>query len=135
MTDRGSAIGAEPAVLSWRFADDAANDGQDRDRGVDRIVARAFADRARSQVVGLNRAHQYAEARELLRAVARRIRGYAGRDAELRALVDELEREAEQWAVVREERDRKVLHAQASYSLRMRDMSGAATRRSGSKTT
>ena len=41
--------------LSWAYADNAANDHQERDRVVDRAVARIFAARARQEAVGRNR--------------------------------------------------------------------------------
>src|SRR5436189_301285 len=44
---RGGIASAAPARLTWGYAHDAANDGQVRDRVVDRVVARLFAARAR----------------------------------------------------------------------------------------
>ena len=41
----------EPVTLAWRYADHAANDAQPRDRDVDRVVARMFAERARQEAV------------------------------------------------------------------------------------
>ncbi|MGP1675421.1 MAG: vWA domain-containing protein, partial [Candidatus Limnocylindrales bacterium] len=78
------------ARLSWTWADDAANDGQPRDTNVDRAVARQFAARARQAAVQRNRAGDFEEARRVLDATAKRIRRYAGRDPELRALVEDL---------------------------------------------
>ncbi len=46
--------------------------------------ARIFAARARQEAVGRNRHGDYDGARHLVEATARRIRGYAGRDPELR---------------------------------------------------
>ena len=70
------------------------------------------------------------QAREALLGVARRIGKYAGSDEVLRGIVAELERDAESWAVQRIEGDRKLAYARASYSLKARDLSGSAFRRS-----
>lgn len=129
VTDRDGAFGAEPRTVTWRYADNRANDGQPRVVEVDRVVARAFADRALSDVVRLNREGRFDEARELLRGVARRIREYAGRDPVLRGIVEELEQEAERWSVTRMESERKERYASASYSMHMRMPSGDAMRR------
>jgi hypothetical protein len=117
------------ATLAWTFADGAANDRQPRDREVDRVVARTYADRALRDAVGLNRAGQWDEARALLRGVARRIRSYAGRDEILRGIAAELEREAEAWSVARLEHERKAMYAQSSYALKSRMLNGSAERR------
>lgn len=128
-TDRDGALaGLEAGRLAWRFGSNAANDAQPRDVPVDRIVARLFADRAKQEAIALNRDGRYQEARDRLLATARRIRAYAGHDPELRAIVEELERQAEYWTVVREESVRKLAYADASYVLRSRAPSGAAMR-------
>ena len=80
--------------LSWAYADPKTNDLQPRDVEVDRAVARIFAARARQEATGLNRAGNFPAAQAALLSVAKRIRSYAGRDAEMRAVVAELERDA-----------------------------------------
>ncbi len=120
---------ARSETLTWRYADNLANDGQPRDREVDRAVARAYADRALRDVVAFNRRGDLDEARHLLRAVAKRIRGYAGRDEILRGIVDELEREAERWSVMQAEGTRKMRFADSSYSMKSRMAAGAPMRR------
>ena len=77
--------GVAPVGVGWQYADDPTNDTQERDRTVDRAVARLFAARARQDAVKLNRLGDYREARLEIREVAERIAGYAGRDPELRA--------------------------------------------------
>ncbi len=129
VTDREGAFGADAATVTWRYADNPANDRQRRDREVDRVVARVFADRALSDVVALNRQGRFDEARQLLLGVARRIREYAGQDPVLRGIVAELEREAESWSRVQPEMLRKAAFAQASYAMNLREPSGAAMRR------
>ncbi len=119
---------AASATLAWTFADGAANDRQDRDREVDRVVARTYADRALRDAVDLNRKGDWDAARTALRSVARRIRSYAGDDPVLRGIVAELEREAEAWAMERMEVDRKVMYARSAYALKSRRVDGSAER-------
>ena len=122
------AAGAAPVGVGWEYADDATNDAQERDRAVDRAVARLFAARARQGAVSLNRLGDFREARHELREVAERIAGYAGRDPELRAIVNELRSEEDRFAAPMPEMARKVQHAQASYALRSRAPDGRANR-------
>ena len=84
---------AEPARLSWTYADDRANDAQPRDPAVDRAVAMVFAARARQEAVASNRGGDFAHAGRVMAATARRIRSYAGKDTELRELARVLEAE------------------------------------------
>ena len=116
-------------TLTWTFAPGDANDRQPRDREVDRVVARAYADRALRDAVDLNRRGEWDQARDLLRRVARRIRTYAGDDHVLRDIVHELERESEAWAMQRTELDRKQTFAAAAYALKSRAPMGQAERR------
>ncbi|MFM2106733.1 MAG: Family ership [Chloroflexota bacterium] len=116
------------STLRWAFADTEANDRQARDRDVDRVVARSYADRALRDAVTLNRERRWEEARQLLRAVAQRIKGYAGRDEVLIGIVAELERESEAWSRLRHEFERKERYARSSYALKSRLMSGAPLR-------
>ena len=117
------------ATLTWSFADGDANDRQPRDREVDRVVARTYADRALRDAVGLNRRGEWEQARALLRGVAKRVRSYAGKDEILRGIVAELDREAEAWAVERLEYERKVMYSQSAYRLKSRMLDGAAEKR------
>jgi Mg-chelatase subunit ChlD len=120
---------AAAQTLAWTFAEGFANNAQPRDREVDRLVARTYADRAIRHAVDGNRRGAWDEVRAELLRVARRVRGYAGDDRVLRGIVAELEREADAWSVQRLEMDRKVAFSQASYALRSRAPSGAALRR------
>ena len=128
IADRGGRL-AGSATLTWTFADGAANDHQPRDREVDRVVARTYADRALRDAVDLNRRGAWDEARATLQSVARRVRSYAGSDEVLRGIAAELEREAEAWSVQRMEYDRKRQYSQSAYALKSRAVSGAAMRR------
>ena len=125
LSDRDGVVRGE-TKLGWAYADNAANDRQERDRVVDRAVARIFAARVRQEAVGRNRAGDFAGARHLVEATARRIRGYAGRDAELRAILADLEREVDELAVPMMELSRKLMYADSSYRMRSRMASGQA---------
>jgi hypothetical protein len=128
LSDRDGAFGGAFGKLSWEHADDAANDAQPRDRAVDRVIARVFAARARQEAVRLNRMGDYRGARSVLEATARRIRSYAGDDADLWRIADELVREVEMFEQVMPERSRKVAYAQSAYALQSRAVDGAAMR-------
>ncbi len=125
LSDRDGVVRGE-AKLGWAYADDQSNDHQERDRVVDRAVARIFAARARQEAVGRNRAGDFDGARHLVEATARRIRGYAGRDAELRAILAELEGELHELAAPMMEMNRKDMYARSSYQLRSRMPDGQA---------
>ena len=126
--DRSGRLAASE-TLTWAFADGAANDAQPRNRDVDRVVARTYADRALRDVVTINRRGDWVAAREGLVAVARRIRSYAGSDEILRGIVAELERAAEAWSRDRTEYDRKRQYSSSVYSLKARHADGSAMRR------
>lgn len=136
LTDRDGVFGpggageTEAARLSWTYADHAANDAQTRDPEVDRAVARLFAARARQEAVLRNRAGDFVHARSALTSVAGRIRGYAGRDPELRELVRTLEAEQGLFAAPMAEASRKSRHFASANLLRSRDASGHAMKRS-----
>ena len=120
--------GVAPLGIGGEYADDPTNDLQERDRAVDRAVAKLFAARARQGAVSFNRRGDFIDARRELRGIAERIAGYAGRDPQLRAIVQELRDEEERWSAPMPEMARKVAHAQASYALRSRAPDGRANR-------
>jgi Ca-activated chloride channel family protein len=123
-----AAAGATPVGVGWKYADDAMNDGQARDRTVDRTVARLFAAQARQAAVKLNRVGDFLGAMLELREVAGRIADYAGSDPELRATVHELRSEQQQWSAPMPAMRLKAEHASASYALRSRAPDGKARR-------
>jgi len=125
LSDRDGVVRGE-AKLGWAYADNGANDHQERDRVVDRAVARIFAARARQEAVGLNRHGDYNGARHVVEATARRIRSYAGRDPELRAILGELEGELQVFAAPMMEMDRKHAYASSSYLMNSRMADGKA---------
>ncbi|MET0772577.1 MAG: hypothetical protein ABWZ82_05800, partial [Candidatus Limnocylindrales bacterium] len=126
--DRDGVLGSAFGKLTWEHADDTANDIQPRDRVVDRVIATVFAARARQEAVRLNRMGDYRGARAVLEATARRIRSYAGDDAELRRIADELAAETATFERVMPERSRKVAFAESAYALQSRDVAGKAFR-------
>jgi Ca-activated chloride channel homolog len=128
LADRDGALDGASARLAWAYADDAANDAQPRDREVDRVVARAFAARARQQAVELNRRGEYGAARDALEATARKIRAYAGRDPELRAIVDELMGSVGRFGQRMTLRAQKEAYAQTQYAMQSRTADGKAQR-------
>ncbi|MDX2194199.1 MAG: VWA domain-containing protein [Gemmatimonadales bacterium] len=116
--DAGGALQAEAQAATWHFAGHRANDGQPREVAVDRLVATAYAARARLEAVARNREGDLDGAMHVLRRTAERIEGYAGRDPELLELARALRRES---AWLGEEvlpmADRKQLHM-AAYAMR-----------------
>ena len=91
---------------------------------------RQFAARARQEAVRLNRAGDYASARRVLDATGRRIRAYAGRDPELRGMVEELESEGDTFAAPMAPMALKEAHFASANMARTRDSQGRSRRRS-----
>jgi Ca-activated chloride channel family protein len=120
--------GVHDARLTWTWADDGANDAQLRDADVDRAVARQFAARARQEAVATNRAGDFEGARRVLEGTAKRVRKYAGRDPELRALIVELEGEATRFAAPMPAALLKRVHFASANVARSRDVLGRANR-------
>jgi len=127
--DRDGVLVDAPRSAEWQYADHRTNDVQPRSRDVDREVARLYAAKARKEAALLNKQGRYADADAAVKGVARRIRGYAGDDPELQDLVRELEREQVQLSMPMQASELKVMHAQASYTQRSRDVQGRAVKR------
>ena len=126
--DAVATAGVRSVALSWEYADAKSNDLQPRDVDADRAVAAVFAARARQEASGLNRRGNYEAARTALTSVAKRIRGYAGRDTELRETIDELETQARRLSEPMEEKSLKQLHFAAYARARSRAPDGKALR-------
>jgi Ca-activated chloride channel homolog len=126
----GAAAGASDSqqALEWEYADAEANDDQSRDVEVDRAVARIFAARARQEATRLNRNGDFEGASRALIGVAKRIRSYARRDAEMRAVIAELQHDAEKLSTAMAPMALKEMHFQSYAASRMRMPSGAAMR-------
>ena len=116
-------------ALAWEYADSNRNDIQPRDVDVDRAVARVFAARARQEAAALNRRGDYLGAQAALAAVAKRIRGYAGRDPEMRSLVGELESRFAEVSAPMPEMARKQMFVRSYNDFKTRMPDGKATRR------
>jgi len=126
LRDRDGVLDASPRVVDWEYAEGRANDGQPRDRAVDREVARLYAARARKEAAMLNKHGDYAAAQGALHGVARRIRGYAGDDPGLGALVSDLQGEQLQLSAPMAPAALKEMHYRSSYAQRGRDVEGRA---------
>lgn len=100
VTDRHGLSVSNVDTKEWRYGSHAENDGQPRDRVVDREVARLYAARARAEATEANRRGDFRRARVVIERTVERIQRYAGDDAELgqvwRALRDDLGRFAEE---------------------------------------
>ncbi|HEY4190066.1 MAG TPA: VWA domain-containing protein [Candidatus Limnocylindrales bacterium] len=120
----------DPVTLAWTYADNPANDAQPRDRDVDRVVARLFAERAKQEAVRLNRQGQFEDAGRALDGVRRRVAAYAGSDTALRQIVEELRVEAPVFAAAMPEMARKQQFYQASLRSRDRMPDGRSRRQS-----
>jgi hypothetical protein len=122
-------VGDESVALDWTYADGKTNDAQERDTEVDRAVARVFAARARQEATQLNRSGQFPAAQAALSAVAKRIRSYAGRDKEMRQLIEELDGEFQAFAQPMAPAALKEMHFRSYASAKYRMPDGKAFRR------
>jgi Ca-activated chloride channel homolog len=118
----------EPVTVAWTYADHAANDAQPRDRDVDHVVARLYAERAKQEAVRLNREGRFEDAGRALEGVRRRVAAYAGSDGELRALVAELRAEVPAYAAPMPELARKQRYFASSNLARIRTAEGKSRR-------
>ena len=129
VTDRDGVLagaGYPSVALGWQYPDDMANEGQARDRSVDRRVAGAVRG---SRPPGRGEDEPRRRVQEAvadLRGVADRIRGYAGRDPDLNGIAAALREYEEQWAASRHEQLRKAAFASARHSMRSRGPEGRA---------
>jgi Ca-activated chloride channel family protein len=135
VADRDGAFAAaqpalEPVTVTWRYGDHVENDGQSRDRDVDRVVARLFAERAKQEAVRLNREGRFDDAGRVLDGVRKRVAAYAGSDPELRSIVSDLVDERPVYAAAMPEMDRKQAHYKSSLAMRSRSLDGKSQRRS-----
>lgn len=129
LSARDEAADGSSASVSWSYAESRMNDTQERDAEVDRAVASIFASRARQEATALNRAGNFPAAQAALAGVAKRIRTYAGRDAAMRALIAELERDSQELAAPMAPAAAKQMHFAAYASLKTRNFDGTARRK------
>jgi Ca-activated chloride channel family protein len=126
LADREDVLASSGVRLAWLYADQRANETQERDVAVDRAVAGIMAARARQEAVGRNRSGDFAGSLNLISGTIRDIRAFAHGDLQILALVDDLEREAPELAAPMPEMSRKVRYSQASYVLQSRSAEGKA---------
>ena len=119
------------ASLHWTWARHSANDRQPRNRDVDRLVAAYHANLARRDAALANRQGDFAQAQQRLKAVARRIRGYAGDDAELNGIVQSLTSDSEVHAAPLAPREAKERYYAAASQTKGRTESGERRRKEG----
>ena len=129
LTARDDVADDSSVSISWTYADSRTNDVQERDAEVDRAVASIFASRARQEATALNRAGNFPAAQAALASVAKRIRSYAGRDAAMRALIAELERDSFELAAPMAAAAAKQMHFRAYASAKTRNFDGTAFRK------
>jgi Ca-activated chloride channel homolog len=127
--DRTHALGDPEGEVSFLYADDAANNREPRKQAVDRVVAERYASQARERAIALNREKRFAEAAEALKAVARKVRRYAGSDAALRQTISKLEEDAAHFREPMEEMARKQAYFSARSASASRTTDGLRTRR------
>ena len=95
---------------------------------MDRSVATQFAARARQEAVQRNGQGDFAGARHVLAATAKRIREYAGRDARMHHIIAELAGEAETFSAPMPSLMLKEAHFASANLSRMRSATGQALR-------
>jgi Ca-activated chloride channel family protein len=131
-SDAGQVLDAADTEVVWTFADHAANDAQPRNIIVDRVVARLYAAKAQAAALDLNREDRFEEAQRVLAATARRIRQYARGDAELLAIIEDLEQKDVVYASAMSPQARKAEHYASMNVAHMRTSDGKARRRPNS---
>ena len=109
------------------WADNHANDTQPRDADVDRAVARQFGARARQEAVAATRMATSTALATYPRGPPAH-RKYAGRYPVLRALIDQLEAQAQQFAAPMPARLLKEAHFASANVARSRDAMGRSLR-------
>jgi hypothetical protein len=122
--------GGSGAAL-WTYASVAENDVQPRNVEVDRAVARIYMARARAEATEANRDGRYDHARAVVEETARRIRNYAGSDAELQQLAQVVAESAQEYAELMSPKAIKASFYAASAPLKGRDSSGRARKKGG----
>lgn len=91
LRDGADRLDTRTHTFAFTRATDSANDGQARDRAVDRKVGALHAARTRRAALAFNRDGDYVSARRAIDACIARLRRYAGEDPELLAVIADLE--------------------------------------------
>ena len=116
LVDRGQTLITGLSV-TFRCASHEENDAQPRERAVDRRVAALYAAKAGQEALELNRDGEYDDARRKLEACARRIAEYAGDDAEIAAILEDLKLKAQRVAKSMRAEERKSEYSATNASL------------------
>lgn len=102
---------------------------QPRNRVVDRMVAKIYASQARIEATGLNRARDFKQAEERLQKVRARIATYAGDDADLLKVLDDMAPVIQAMAAPMMEMDRKKGYTEATHVQGSRKVDGKRLRK------
>jgi len=129
VSDKEGVLGGDWQPAVWMYADQADDDRQERDRVVDRAVARMYAARARAGALELNRAGHFDRAQAMLEKTRRRILEYAGDDAELQRIADDLHESYEVMSAPMAAMTMKEVFAASYNVMSLRDSTGKARRR------
>ena len=127
LADRAQTL-ATGASVTFRYASHDENDAQPRERAVDRRVAALYAAKAGQEALELNRDGEYEAARRKLDACARRIAEYAGDDAEIAAILEDLKEKAARFSKVMRADARKVAYSGTIADLTLRPTAPRSTR-------
>ena len=128
--DRDGVLADPEASVGFEYAGDSANDRQPRNRTVDRRVAALYAARVKREALAFNRDGDFRAAERVVEQCLRRVREYAADDAELQAIVADLEAAKRRYGRDMDQMHRKQHYAQSVADLKGRMVSGAAQRQS-----
>ena len=129
VSDKEGVLGNDWQPALWMYADHTENDRQERDRVVDRAVAKLYAARARAEALELNRRGQFDRARAVLEKTRQRILEYAGDDPELQQIANDLEQSYEAMAAPMAAMDMKAAFTSSYNVLSSRSATGKARKR------
>jgi Ca-activated chloride channel family protein len=118
--DEDGAFGGATMTAAFTWASHEDNDRQPRDRVVDRRVAALYAARAERDALEKNRADQLGAARAILERCAEHIGRYAGDDAEIQSILQDLRDKAVRFAKHLDAISRKTLHSGSISRLKQR---------------
>lgn len=118
--------------LAWTYADDAANERQERNSEVDTEVAKVHAARARREALHFSRRGDFVSARAAISSAAAGLRPLAARSISAQAEMDLLQDEAPLFARAMPAMEMKQREYAARGTLASRDAKGRA-RRSGTE--
>jgi Ca-activated chloride channel homolog len=119
------------AELRWTYANDADDEAQERDRGVDRDVARLEAARARADALEANRVGDFTAAQQRLGTAFTRIMARAQGDAVQLQMAQALQNEASEYVRTLAPQTRQAKFFEADTVVRSRDLLGQVFKKRG----